>query len=609
MIPEKIKKQLYSKSSETKRDAVLRNLRKEEVLPEIPKKRLMKPVLFLAILPVLLLAAFGFFLISQFNNSSRDVAIEIASVKEVSRGGVFEVNVNISNRTEGIIRDAVLNLNLPSGLVFLGQSGKNLVSEPIGDIGGGGLAKKTYKFLATGENKSTQNISAKLDYVLGSGTKFEVNQNKEISIRDSAVALEFKKPDQILSGSEFALEVNYKNATDFDYPEIFLEAGYPSTFKFISSELQPESLNNRWRLGELKSGSKGNFQIKGAFEGADGASFSIPFKVYANFGAQDYLIAEEKTDFKIAPSPIGISALLNGREDYTARVGDKLTYTLQYKNNSGIALADVVIKAGLKGELFDFGTLQSNADFDNLGQTLTWNASNVPQLRLLPPGGGGEVKFDIKLKPGFPINRLNDKNFSLRLDVAVDSPSVPYYISAVKTHAVSFLETKVSGLATIEAKAFYRDAVSGIVNNGLMPPKVGQPTEYSIHWIIKNYSTDLKNAEIKASLRPGVEWTGSIKSNTDTVPLYNEATREVVWKIDKIQATKGVLGAPLEAIFQVRATPDNTEIGEYEPLLGETSLSATDDFTGLQLVGSNLALSTLLPDDNTVGQEGGRVAP
>lgn len=569
----------------------------------------MKPILFFAILPVLLLAALGFFLIYQFNNSSRDVAIEINGVKEVSRGGVFEINVNISNKTEGILRDAVLNLNLPAGLVFLGQTSKNLVSDSIGDIGGGGLAKKTYKFLAIGENKSIQNMSAKLTYVLGSGTKFEVSQNKEILIKDSAVILDIKKPEQILSGSEFELEVSYKNATDFDYPEIVLEAGYPQTFKFISSELQPESLNNRWRLGELKGGSRGSFQIRGAFEGVDGVSFNIPFAVYANFFGEDYLIAQETADFKIAPSPISIGVLLNGREDYTARIGDRLTYTVQYKNNSGIALADVVIKTGLRGELFDLGTVQSNANFDRVSQTLVWSASNVSQLRLLEPGGGGEVSFDVKLKPEFPINRLNDKNFSLQLNVEIDSPSVPYYVSAAKTHAVSFLETKVSGLTLVDAKAFYRDALSGIVNSGLMPPKANQSTEYSIHWILKNYSTDARNVEIKASLKLGVEWTGIVKSNTDSVPLYNEATREVVWQIDKIQATKGVISGPLEAIFQVRATPDNTEIGQYKPLLSETSLSAIDEFTGLELVGSDLALSTLLPDDNTVGQEGGRIVP
>jgi len=606
MIPEEIEKQLYSKFQETKKDGALR---KGKILPKISKKRFMKPVLFFAVLPVLLLAAFGFFLINQFNNSSRDIAIEINGVKEVNRGAVFEINVNISNKTEGILRDAVLNLNLPTGLVSLGQGSKNLVSEPIGDIGGGGLAKKTYKFLATGENKSIQNMSARLTYVLGSGTKFEVNQNKEILIKDSAIGLSIKKPDQILSGSEFELEVSYKNITDFDYPEIVLEAEYPQTFKFISSELQPESLNNRWRLGELKAGSKGSFQIRGAFEGVDGASFNIPFAVYANFLGQDYLIVRETPDFKIAPSPIGIGALLNGREDYTARIGDRLTYTIQYKNNSGIALADVVVRASLKGELFDLGTVQSNVNFDRANQTLIWNASNVSQLRLLEPGGGGEVNFDVKLKPEFPINRLNDKNFSLRLDVAIDSPSVPYYISAAKTHAVSFLETKVSGLILIDTKAFYRDALSGIVNTGLMPPKVNQPTEYTIHWIIKNYSTDTRNVEIKALLKPDVEWTGILKSNTDSVPLYDERTREVTWRIDKIQATKGILSTPLEAIFQIRATPMSTEIGEYQPILSETNLTATDEFTGLELVGSDLALSTLLPDDNTIGQEGGRVVP
>ncbi|MEK7086653.1 MAG: hypothetical protein AAB935_00145, partial [Patescibacteria group bacterium] len=543
---------------------------------------------FAGIFIAIVLGAGAFFL-SQYNGGSRDVSIEILGAKEVRRGVIFEVDVNVNNKTDGILRNASLTINLSPGIIALNSlNDSGLIAEPVGDVGGGSLTKRTYKFLAIGEDKSVQNISANLSYVLGGGSSFETQGDKEVVIKNSVVEMEIKKPEQILIGSAFVLEVNYKNVSDFGLPEAVLEVKYPPSFKFVSSDIPPESLNNRWRLGELKAGSKGSLEIRGSLEDPDGASQNIPFVFYGNFLGKDYPIVLESVNLAIAPSPVSVDILLNRASDYTARIGDKLTYTIQYKNNSGIALADVVIKAALTGELFDFGTLQTNGILDRTAQSLIWNASNVSSLRLLDPGASGEANFEIKLKPQFPIQRLNDKNFYLKLNVQIDSPSVPYYLSASKTKALANLETKVAGLAAVEAKAFFRDASSGIVNAGMFPPKVGQPTDYTVHWAITNYATDIGSVEVRATLKPGVEWTGVVKSNVDTVPLLNESTGEIVWNIDKISATRGVLGNPVEAVFQIRATPAGNQIGQYQPLLNETNLTAKDNFTGLEMLSSDV---------------------
>ena len=524
----------------------------------------------------LLLAAFAFVFISvagaiyfilQINSGSRDISLEISSVREVPRGIVFDLDINIGNRTDSSLLGAELALNLPAGLVSLNALGNSdVIMEPVGDIGVGGLSKKSYKILATGESDSVQKIAVELSY-LNNGSRFKVESDEEISIKKSAIEVEVKKPEQILSGSTFGLEVKYKNVSDFDFSELILEAKYPAAFKFISSSLSPESLNNRWRLGEFKGGSDGSIQIKGALEGFEGVAFSVPFTIYGNFLGKDYPIVESVANLTMAPSPINLEISLNRQTDYVARVGDKLTYSIQYKNNSGIALADVAIKANLVGELFDFATLETNALVDSGTQTFVWNTSNVSNLRLLDPGATGEAVLSINLKPQFPIQRLNDKNFSIRFNVEITSPSVPYYLSASKTKALASLETKVAGLVLVDAKAFYRDASSGILNAGTLPPKVNQPTDYTVHWLIKNYSTDVKTVEVRAFLQPNVEWAGIVKSNLDSVPLYNEMTREVVWALDKISATKGVLSDPIEAVFQIKATPQSSHIGQYQPLL------------------------------------------
>ena len=150
----------------------------------------------------------------------------------------------------------------------------------------------------------------------------------------------------------------------------------------------------------------------------------------------------------------------------------------------------------------------------------------------------------------------------------------------------------------VDAKAYFRDATAGILNEGPFPPKVNRATNFTVHWLITNYGTDISGIEVKAFLGPNVKMTNLAKSNAGSVPAYNAQTQEVSWQIDKIIATKGLLGSPPEAIFQVEVIP--SQAGNYWPLIQGTSLKATDDFTGISLTAVDSAITTLLPDDRTV---------
>jgi hypothetical protein len=165
---------------------------------------------------------------------------------------------------------------------------------------------------------------------------------------------------------------------------------------------------------------------------------------------------------------------------------------------------------------------------------------------------------------------------------------------------VADLESKIAGKIAVDAKAFYRDASSGILNSGLYPPQVGKPTQFTIHWILKNYSTDVSNVKVSAVLQSGVKFTGKVKGIDSSEPVYNASTKEVVWAIDKVVAGKGVLGQPLEVIFQVEITPGQNTVGQILDLIGPTQVEANDDFTGLELKSSDTTLTTGVPDDATI---------
>ncbi len=547
------------------------------------------------------------FFIFDFNGKPENISIDIISPKEIYRGVPFELSVGVNNQGENILRGANLVVQLPNGIINTNDlNNQYLIQDSVGDVGSGSFTKRTYSLIGIGAKDSREDIEVSLSYAIGQ-SRFEEKNSYEVVIKNLAIEIEMEKPEKVLNGSNFEIKVKYKNVSYFNFSEVVLEAKYPTGFKFISASILPDALNNRWRLGELKSNAFGEFSIKGSVLGVDQSSFNIPISAYANFFGKEYLLNESLASIAIAPSPVRLEILANNKDSYFAKIGDRLEYVVKYYNLSGIALSDVILKANISGELFDFSTIQTNGALDSSTQTLSWNASHIQNLKLLDAGASGEARFSVSLKNQFPIKRLNDKNFTLKAVATINSPSVPYYLDAKETTASASLETKVAGLVSFDAKALYRDSSSGIANSGKFPPKVNEPTEYTIHWLIKNYSTDLNNIQIKSSLSSSVSWTGVVKSNTDTVPLYNDRTQEIVWDIGKMPATQGILSVPFEAIFQIKAIPNQNQIGQFMPLVNVINLKAIDDFTGLEMSSSDTGLTTALSDDPTVGKEEGRV--
>ena len=541
-----------------------------------------------------------FIFLTNSKNSNYETALLLKTPdEEIVRSVPFEIEIGINNETNNFLSDVELTINLEEGLVSLGYGKeKTVIRNSIGNIGKGNLSKQSYQILPTAPAGSKPQISVTLLYSIGK-TRFEKTAVAEIEIKKEALLINIEQPEQILVGSVFEIEVNYENISDFDFSNLHLEMQYPKNFEFVSANFQPSSFNNYWRLGTLKANSNGNLKINGILRNGDG-ELNFEASLLTVFQDQPYPAAKTENEFKTAKSPIYFETSIMGNRKYVAKIGDSLKYTINYRNESGIALKDVEIRAELIGKLFDFSTLTSEAKLDTLTNILLWDKNTNPELEVLEPSEEGAVIVNIALKNAFPVERLGDKNFSLKLNAEMESPSVPYYLSADKTSAGDVLKTNVAGLITVDAQGFYWDAPSGIANKGGLPPTVGESTEYTVHWVIRNHATDVKNVKISATLPEGVGWTGLVKSNINSVPIYNEADKKINWEIENIAANKGVINSPIEAIFQIEATPTPGKIGQFQPLLSNTQLTGEDQFTGLILKSSDVFLNTSLIDDKTV---------
>jgi hypothetical protein len=554
---------------------------------------------FFWLLVIILIAIFiaGAFFFYQYW-SSQGLTVQITGPSEANIGVPFELTVSFDNQSKNILKNARLNFSLPENAVFLGMSQNQRVStKELGDLNLGNLSQESYRLLITNDENTLKRFTASIIYESSDigRAQFEVRANFDIQVKESGVSLNLSLPDQVLSNEKFSFKINYRNLTQEKFSNLQLRLNYPSNFTFDSANPKPDEANNLWLIPDLAADAGGEIIINGRLVGPSRSFYYLTANLSADFLNQHYTLSQKSGSLTIAPSPLESEITLNEQENYIARLGDKLIYAINYQNNSGVGLNDVVIKAKLTGAMFDFTTLQSDANFNSIANTLTWNVSNTPGLKLIAAGENGIVTFQIKVKNQFLIKRLSDKNYYLKVETQMESPTVPYYLAANKTTSLAALETKVAGALKIEDKVYFY--------KGPWPPKVNQPTKYAVHWLITNYATNVKNIEVRAFLESGVNWVGQAKSNiASSTPIYNDRTQEIVWFIDKIPATKGVISAPLEAVFQIEATPNITQIGNYQPLIKESSLTAFDEFSEINLQNQAPAVTTALPDDFNVSQ-------
>ena len=155
----------------------------------------------------------------------------------------------------------------------------------------------------------------------------------------------------------------------------------------------------------------------------------------------------------------------------------------------------------------------------------------------------------------------------------------------------------VSSKLSIEQTGRFQDEVFG--NQGPLPPQVETSTTYTITWTASNSYNDVNNVKVRASLGQGVQLSGNIFPQ-DSSLVYDSASREVVWDAGDIVAGSGTFGSAASVSFQVSFTPQEFQVGTTPELISEARIAGDDIFTNRLVSSTDEAITTILPDDESV---------
>ncbi len=560
--------------------------------------------LFLGAMAVLLIAGGATFLFFYLGNKGGEAEIVIQGRDLLESGEAIKIPITYKNISRVDLKDLEVTVALPTGSRVI-EDGIEKVAPP--------RVSRKIDILTAGQEE-TMEITARIFGKLGEQKLVEatiVYQPKDLQARFSAkggklftiervpLAISWDAPEVASSGQEVTLNLRYVSDAKVPFENLSLKVDYPLGFTFISSSRKPDSGNNIWKVGTLAPSTEGTISFRGKMDGLEGDvkvfKSSLGFADEKTQGFNIY--GESVKDIKIVSSPLEVRGYVGeGQRDYTVSSGEVLNFTLHYRNNAEIPLRNITLRAYLESgtqseistgnnlpadsgrNLLDYNSLsiRNGGVFDFQTRAIVWSPSNLADLQVIGPGEEGYVSFNIQTRDSFPIRSGSDRNLVLRLRSSAEVADIPQEFSGVRVGSEDRLDLKVKSKVIFAARASF--ASSPIPNYGLVPPKVGARTSYTIIWEIRNFSNDLLNTEVRTALPANIKWANEVYPGGVRI-VYDQGSGEVYWNIGKIPAGTGVTGPALTGAFQIYVVPSESDLGNEITLSNKSILRANDSFT------------------------------
>jgi len=534
------------------------------------------------IIVVIIVIAVVYLIYNSLKN--KGVSFVVEGPELAKSGEIIDLHLIYSNNSRVVLQGGEIEIKLPEGILSVEEPSKNIINLYLGEIAPKDSEDKLFKVLITGEPKTSKTIQAVFRYRPKSlSSNFEIPVDYNISIFGSNFSLEMNFPQEIFLDQSFPLELHWENQTKEIFENLEIEALWPEGFNLVESNPGASSAqNNIWKLETITPYGSGKINITGLVSGEAGQTKKIAFILGIKSNQQFLPLAKTEGYIRLAANPLEIITLINGEQNYIASLGETLNVTINYKNNYSTPLRNLVLKTVLNGEALDFSTLKApKALFTLRTQTLSWDGAKVEDLYNLNPQESGSLSFSIKLLKDWPMVSPAQKNPIIEIKSTLESANIPEGASvSTLPRAVSVNNIKINTVCGLEITSYFRDAASGIANQGKLPLRVDEPTDFTIHFKILNSFNTINKIKIQTSLPPGVEFTGQIGGNYGSnLPQYDKNNRQLIWEVGSVEAGSGYLTRPPELIFQVRVTPQYTQINQPVALIEETTFKAVDAFT------------------------------
>ena len=549
-----------------------------------------KKIIRSAIVLILALIALGFWYFQRNIFSKGVLKLEILGQDAVEVGQKVDYVLKYKNNGEITLTNIRLIFEYPDNSLVETEDKKLRVEKTLDDIYPGEEKTITLSARILGRENELKKAKAWLSFQPKNlKARYEVSTTQTAVIKFSPLTFELDLPSRVETEKDFSFSLNYFSNIDYPLSQLRVKLEYPSGFEFIESS--PKAVeNDEWQLQILNKAQGGRIKISGRIKGETGEH--KVFKASLGLWQEgNFILLEETTKgTEIIKPMIYLSQLVNGSSDYIANAGDFLHYEVFFKNVGSSPFENLFLVIGLENSLFDLESLRApSANYHQGDSSLVWDWKNNSQLRFLDEDEEGKVEFWINLKEDLPSTENNNKNLSLKDSVNLAPAKEEFSV-------------KVNSKLALEQKGFFADET--FKNSGLLPPQVGQTTNFTITWKLKNSYNDLRNVKVKAILPSWVSLTGQLLPRESSF-VFDSQSREIIWEVGELKAGQEIGSDSPNLSFQVSLNPSISQQGQTAEIISKSQAFGDDTWTQSAVASAVQTLTTgLLSDEGFTSAQG-----
>ena len=532
-----------------------------------------KKILFFIVSILTLAIAFFFWQKMAFDKGV--LRLEIIAPDKIDVGQEFEYVVKYKNNGSITLESPEMHFEYPEGSIMeIGESRVKKIS--ASDLGGtiypGQERTMRFKARLLGKQGDVKTAKVRVSFQPQDlRIRNESSSSFATILGDISITLNLDLPQKAGTGKGITARVSYSSGVPYPLKDLSCIVEYPDGFQFSYSK--PNGLNNKqWDEPILNEFDSKKIEIGGMLNGEPGVQKLFKAKIGV-WQEGKFIVLKEtiRGVAMIAPS-VKFTQKINGSENYSASIGDRLRYEISFRNTGEESFNDQALIVKLEGDSLDYNSIVAiDGVYQKGDNSLIWDGNQLAELQNLRPGEEGKVEFWISTNKSRVMRNEADKNLFIKTSIS---------LGQIKQEFLNKINTSLVAIQSVHNDSRY------FQDSGPFPVREREKTAFTVEWKIKNYYNDVDNAKMVTILPSGLRFNHENHRIPEGTRIYfDEGTRQLIWDIGSIAAGIGVVSPEMICAFQLSIEPVTLDTDIL--LIGSAQLSGTDLWTS-----NNISIST-----------------
>lgn len=299
------------------------------------------------------------------------------------------------------------------------------------------------------------------------------------------------------------------------------------------------------------------------------------FAMHSSVAIQDRMFKQTSDEELIAVVyPAIVSSARLAQPNLYVEEKQTIPVEIAWRNDSDFAMSNQRLRIRfVPHNVIDVAATALTNNIGRDGNDLIISSAHKTALAHGEPGAGDRFTLQILTLPTFT---LAGEKINLEIIPSMEAETVLVREQRFARDGEKLLIPIAGNVELTRSEVRYYTPEGDQIGRGALPPKVGETTKYWVLLQAANATNELKDAELKIRLAPGVRFSTTSQSVTLGPQLQHDpATNSVIWKHSTVPAN-----SKTGWNFIVEVIPTAEQVGKTLPLISSGIFQATDGVVG-----------------------------